>query len=287
MNIFLSLLYFITLTLSVDSKVIKPQKLYTKAPSSDNGLTGQDLSHNSINHVMSGISDPDFFLFLPDPAITTGKAVIICPGGAYNGVVYGHEGLEPAKWLNDLGIAAIVLRYRMPNRNYKIPLDDVHQMFRIVRKNASRWGINPHDVGIMGFSAGGHLASTAATKFTEDTRPNFAILLYPVITMDSTLTHVGSRNNLIGPEKNINLERLYSNELHITAQSPKSFIALSDDDRVVVSQNSTLYYNALKKENIPAELHIYPSGGHGWGWQEKFKHRDEFLNSLERWLKSN
>lgn len=287
MRYFLLVLFVIILKLSAEAKVVEPQKLYVKVPNSGNGLTAKDFSHDSISHIMAGIIEPDFFLFLPDKNIATGKIVIICPGGGYSCVAYGHEGLEAAQWLNNLGVAAVVLRYRMPNSNHNIPLNDVHEMFRVIRKNASEWGINPNDIGIMGFSAGGHLASTATTKFTENTRPNFAILLYPVITMNRAFTHIGSRNKLIGKDENSNLEQLYSSELHVTPQSPKTFIALSDNDRTVLPKNSIMYYNALKENNISTELHIYPSGGHGWGWKKEFKHREEFLSSLKRWLKDN
>lgn len=284
MRFFISILFLIILRLSVHAQ---PQKLYVKIPDNGNGFTSEEFSHDSIHHRMGGITDPDFFLFLPDKKISIGKIVIICPGGGYNYVAYGHEGLEPAKWLNNLGIAAVVLRYRTPNFNHKIPLNDVHKMFSVVRENASKWNINPNDVGIMGFSAGGHLASTATTKFSENTRPNFAILVYPVITMNRAFTHIGSRNALIGKDENSDLENLYSNELHVTQQSAKTFIALSDDDRAVLPKNSIMYYNALKENNISAELHIYPSGGHGWGWKKEFKYREEFLSSLKRWLKEN
>ena len=281
---FLTTFLLVTLKLSADAQA---HQLYVTIPDNGNGFTINDFSHDSIHHRMGGITKPDFFLFLPDKSISTGKAVIICPGGGYHYVAYGHEGLEPAKWLNSLGIAAIVLRYRTPNANHEIPLNDVHEMFRIIRKNASTWGINPNDIGIMGFSAGGHLASTATTKITENTRPNFAILIYPVISMNRKFTHMGSRNALIGKGENSRLEKLYSNELHVIPDSPKTFIALSDNDRAVDPKNSILYYNALKENHIPAELHIYPSGGHGWGWKKEFKYRDEFLSSLKRWLKEN
>lgn len=222
-------------------------------------------------------------VYLPEKTKANGQVVIVCPGGGYSGLAAGYEGADVAKFFVNNGIASMVLWYRMPNGHHEIPINDVHRTIEITRANASKWGINPNKLGVMGFSAGGHLASTAATQFTEATRPNFSILIYPVITMKGS-THGGSRTNLIGENPSAELIDKYSSELQVTAQTPPTFIALSDDDKPVPPCNSTRYYEALNAAGIPAELHIYPTGGHGWGFLETWIHKDEFRTSLLRWL---
>lgn len=208
--------------------------------------------------VLFNVTVPDYYVFLPERE----RAVVVCPGGGYGCVCYEREGLEVARWLGDHGIAALVLRYRMPNGHHEIPLEDVHEAIRIARRNAPSWGVDPHQVGVMGFSAGGHLASTASTHFDERTRPDFSILIYPVITMGERYTHMGSRENLLGKGYDAGLVERYSSERQVTPQTPPAFIALSDNDEVVPVRNSILYYDALKENGVPAELHVYPTGRH-------------------------
>ena len=179
-----------------------------------------------------------------------------------------------------------MLRYRMPNGHHDIPLHDARTAIALLRDHAAEWGIDPHQVGIMGFSAGGHLASTVSTHFENDSqRPDFSILVYPVITMDERYTHKVSREELIGRDAPIELVDRYSHEKQVSDRTPVTFLALSDDDGGVPPVNSTMYYEALKAHGVPAELHVYPSGGHGWGWLETFKYHDELRTSLDRWLK--
>lgn len=212
-------------------------------------------------------------------------AVVVCPGGAYGGLAIGHEGYRVAEWFAARGFAAVVLKYTMPHGNYDLPRRDVQQAIELVRANAAGWGVDPARVGVIGFSAGGHLASTAATHFTCDAnRPDFAVLVYPVITMDERFTHAGSRMNLLGEAPAEGLVAAFSNELRVTSGTPPTFIAFSDDDDGVPPVNGTLFYSALKAASVPGEIHIYPTGGHGWGWNETFKYKDEFRNSLARWL---
>ena len=287
MQKFTLLFALLALSLSARAQQPQPRPLYPDgAPANSNGLTAADTRHDTENFVMFNVSEPDYFLFLPEKSKATGQAVIVCPGGGYACVVYGYEGLDVARWLNEQGIAAVVLRYRMPNGHPDVPLSDVHQMIRTIRKNATEWNIDPQNVGIIGFSAGGHLAATAATHFDEETRPDFAILIYPVITMDEKVNHPGSRVNLIGPGNDPDLVKLYSNELQVTPQTPRTLIALSNDDSMVKPRNSTLFYDALNANGVPAELHIYPVGEHGWGWKKDFKYRKEFDTALARWLKN-
>jgi acetyl esterase/lipase len=225
-------------------------------------------------------------VFLPDAKKATGRAVVICPGGGYGFLAMDHEGYDWAPFFNREGIAAIVLKYRMPRGNCEVPVSDAEETMRLVRRNAKQWNINPQQVGIMGSSAGGHLASTIATHATGDAAPNFQILFYPVITMDPAFTHQGSHDNLLGEKPKKKLERLYSNELQVTRVTPRAFIALSDDDTLVLPINSANYYQECIRHDVPATVHVYPTGGHGWGYRESFDYHIELVLELKAWLQS-
>lgn len=225
-------------------------------------------------------------VFLPDAKKATGRAVVICPGGGYGFLAMDHEGYDWAPFFNREGIAAIVLKYRMPRGNCEVPVSDAEEAMRLVRRNAKQWNINPQQVGIMGSSAGGHLASTIATHATGDAAPNFQILFYPVITMDPAFTHQGSHDNLLGEKPKKKLERLYSNELQVTRVTPRAFIALSDDDTLVQPINSANYYQECIRHDVPATVHVYPTGGHGWGYRESFDYHIELVLELKAWLQS-
>lgn len=212
-----------------------------------------------------------------------GLSIVACPGGAYAMLAMNHEGLDMADWFNAQGITYAVLKYRMPHGHHDVPLSDVQEAIRIMHKNAAQWNIKK--VGIMGSSAGGHLASTAATHFTHDTRPDFQILFYPVITMDPTYTHMGSHDNLLGKPASKELETLYSNEKQVTAQTPPAFIMHSSDDTVVPVRNSIDYYTALTNKQVSATMHIYPTGNHGWGYQDRFIYKRQWTGELEKWLR--
>lgn len=229
---------------------------------------------------------PSIRVFLPNPDKATGRAVVCCPGGGYSHLATGHEGYDWAPYFNERGIALIVLKYRMPHANTDVPISDAQEALRVVRENAQKWHIDPKKVGIMGSSAGGHLASTVATHSDSLTVPAFQILFYPVVTFDYKYTHKGSRHGLIGEQAPQDLVDLYSNELQVTSKTPPAIMLLSDDDRVVPSQNSVNYYLALKKLGIKATMHIYPSGGHGWGCRENFKYHKEMLADLSAWLET-
>ena len=231
------------------------------------------------------IYQPSIRIFLPEGK-NTGRAVIICPGGAYYGLAYDHEGYAYADYFKHQGIALIVLKYRMPHGNHKVPMSDLCEAMRVVKSHTTEWGINPDDIGVMGFSAGGHLASTFATHYPAELKPAFQILIYPVISMDSDITHQGSRENLIGNQPDPQLVDYYSNENHVTDESPRAFIALSGDDSAVPPENSLRYYTALLRHKVPASLHIYPSGEHGWGYNESFRFKKAVHDELTDWLRS-
>jgi acetyl esterase/lipase len=211
-----------------------------------------------------------------------GQAIIACPGGGYAGIATTHEGHDMAAWFNTQGITYAVLHYRMPYGNHEIPLSDAHQAIRYMRKHADQWNIR--QLGIMGSSAGGHLASTAATHFDAETRPDFQILFYPVITMGE-YTHQGSKNLLLGKNPSEELVKLYSNELQVNEQTPPAFIMHSSDDKAVPVQNSINYCLAMCKYNVPVSMHFYPVGGHGWGYNESFPYKPQWKNEMEKWLK--
>lgn len=227
---------------------------------------------------------PSIRVFLPAKDKANGMAVVCCPGGGYSHLATDHEGYDWAPFFNERGFAFVVLKYRMPHGVTEVPISDAKEALRVVRENAEKWNINPAKVGIMGSSAGGHLASTIATHSDSLTAPAFQILFYPVITFDYAYTHKGSRHGLIGTDASEEQVKLYSNELQVTKTTPPAIMLLSDDDRVVPSQNSVNYYLSLKKKGIPATMHIYPSGGHGWGNRTSFKYNREMLADLSAWL---
>ena len=225
-------------------------------------------------------------VFLPREKMATGRAVVICPGGGYQTLAMDSEGRDWAPFFNNMGIAAIVLKYRMPNGDKQVPISDAEEAMKLVRRHAAEWRIKPNEVGIMGASAGGHLASVLATKATGDARPDFQILLYPVITMQPGLTHRGSRERFLGKYPSKADEREYSTDQQVTRSTPRAWIALSDDDRTVMPINGVNYYAELYRHDVPASLHVFPGGRHGWGRKQTFKYNLEMELELKAWLQS-
>lgn len=246
----------------------------------------------------SKVTNPRIDCYLADEAINTGTAVVVCPGGGYSVLAIGHEGRDIALWFNKMGISAFVLKYRLPSDEIMVdksvgPLQDVQEAIRTVRRNAVKWKINPEKIGVMGFSAGGHLASTASTHFNEkvytpiDTtsaRPDFSILIYPVVTMDTAFTHKGSRVNLIGENPTEEQVKRFSNELQVNAQTPPAFLVHSLDDRVVPVQNSINYALNMKANKVACELHIYPYGGHGYGLGRSERTESTWPEACKKWM---
>lgn len=225
-------------------------------------------------------------VYQPTTVKPTGRAVVICPGGGYQHLAMNHEGHDWAPFFNNLGITAVVLHYRMPHGDKEVPIEDAEAAIELVRQNAKRWHVNTNDVGIMGSSAGGHLASTIATHSKGNAKPNFQILFYPVITMDLGFTHKGSHDNFLGKGAKKKEEKLYSNDTQVTERTPRAWIALSDDDHTVPAANGFNYYFECYRHDVPASLHIYPSGGHGWGIRPSFMFHAEMLQELKSWLQS-
>jgi acetyl esterase/lipase len=221
---------------------------------------------------------PSLTIWLPPADKANGAAVVICPGGGYGGLAVGHEGKDVAAWLNSLGVAGFMLQYRhAPRYRHPAPLQDAQRAIRTARARAEEWKIDPKRIGILGFSAGGHLASTAGTHFDDGNaeakdpldrgscRPDFMVLVYPVISFTTKYTHAGSKNNLLGKNPDAKLVESLSNETQVTAKTPPTFLIHAGGDTGVPSENSVLFYMALRNAKVPAELHIYEKGGHGFG----------------------
>ncbi len=260
-------------------------------------------AENTVNNgivLISKITKPTLTVFLPPKEKANGTAVIICPGGGYSVVAFDYEGTDVAKKFTDMGVAAFVLKYRIPNPETMVdpsigPLQDAQQAIKIVRESAKQYNINPDKIGIMGFSAGGHLAATAGTHFnkpvianTSNTslRPNFMILIYPVISFADSLVHMGSRNQLIGKNPSPEKIKEYSNELQITRNTPPTFLVHASNDSGVKVQNSIGFYLGLVKNNVPAEMHIYETGGHGFGMKQKNKN-ELWMERCKNWMQNN
>lgn len=272
--------------------------LYTTVPNNKPVVDKETaITKDNVTRI-SKISNPTITVFRPQKP--NGKAVVICPGGGYAILAFDKEGTRVAEELNRWGITAFVLKNRLPDDSINIdkslaPLQDAQQAIRFVRNHSKDFGINKNQIGIMGFSAGGHLAATATTHFnfkadetstdTTSMRPDFAILIYPVISFDSTITHKGSRNNLIGVNATTDKANFFSNELQVTPGTPPSFLVHAGDDGAVPVQNSLRYYEACVKNKVPVELHLYPKGGHGFGMYNKTTD-DSWMERLKNWLNS-
>ena len=246
------------------------------------------------------ITKPTLTIYEAPNEKRTSAAVVICPGGGYSILAAGHEGTDVAKAFNNAGITAFVVRYRLPkdecmtNKSF-VPLMDAQQALYIARKNAKQYGIDSNKIGIMGFSAGGHLASTVGTHFNQpvrkeldgvNLRPDFMLLIYPVISFNDSIGHRGSRDNLIGKNPDKNLAHLFSNEKQVTAQTPPTFLVHASDDDGVNPENSIRFYEALLKNKVPAEMHLYEHGGHGFGLHNKTTEENWFQTCIN-WMKTN
>lgn len=250
--------------------------------------------------IISKISKPTLTVFLPPKNKANGTAVIICPGGGYWVVAASHEGTDVAKKFVEMGIAAFVLKYRIPNDAWMInreigPLQDAQQAIKMIRDNALEWNLNPARIGMMGFSAGGHLAATAGTHFNTcdipnesktSLRPDFMMLIYPVISFMPGISYAGSGEQILGKNPSLEKIKLYSNELQVTAQTPPAFLVHASNDDGVSPKNSLLFYEALLSKKIPAEIHIYQTGGHGFGMYIKGS-KEHWMDRCKNWMEIN
>ncbi len=271
-------------------------------PNSQETTEQETVEKGDITKVFQ-VKKPTLEIYLPTKRNVIDKAVVICPGGGYHLLAYDWEGTDIAKWLNSKGVAAFVLKYRLPESKslivpHEAPLQDVQRAMRWVRFHAKDYNINPQNIGIIGFSAGGHLASTLGTHYdalnkfkeqpidTVSARPDFMALVYPVITMKDDYTHKGSRNALLGKTPNETLIKQYSNELQVTENTPPTFLVHSTDDSAVPVENSLNFYKALKDKGVKAEMHIYPYGGHGYSLAINKGHLQTWTDRLYEWLLS-
>jgi len=293
-----SLLLLATLAATVAFGQEKPIPLYP------NGIPNSKpapatYKESIVNGGASKVTDPELTPYLPEKGKANGTAVIVCPGGGYVHLSMVKEGADIAKRFNSIGVTAFVLKYRLPSDSIMKdktigPLQDAQRAIQMVRERAAEWGINPAKVGIIGFSAGGHLASTAATHFDKvvienknntSVRPDFALLIYPVITFGD-LAHRGSQVALTGKDASPELINLYSNEKQVTANTPPCFLVQAEDDRTVPVQNSLMFYDALLKNHVKAEMHIYQAGGHGFGLNNKTT-KDDWFERCANFLVQN
>lgn len=255
----------------------------------------------SIGRVIREVHEPEMVAFFPSEAQRNGTSVVICPGGGYTILAWDWEGTKMAKWFNSFGVTAFVVKYRLPHWESEdcrdqVALMDAQRAMRIVRSRANDWQLDPTRVGVMGFSAGGHLASTLSTHFDYgdstatnpveqlSCRPDFSVLMYPVVTMDSTFAHMGSRRNLIGATPDAAAIEHFSNEKQITAETPPAILIHADDDKAVLPENSVEYYLGLRKHNILASLHIFQGGGHGFSMAEGMGNTENWPLLVKGWM---
>ena len=251
--------------------------------------------------LITTVQDPDIAVYLPNKRQATGQAMLICPGGGYAHLAYDWEGVNIAKWLNSKGIAAIVLKYRLPasesvDVSHDAPLQDAQRAMKLIRHHAEKWNIERDKVGVIGFSAGGHLASTLGTQYDRQVlqprdsidllsaRPDFMALIYPVITMKQEFTNQGSRDRLLGENPEEKLVTQFSGETQVGMNTPPAFLLHASDDTVVSVENSLLFYEALRKNNIYSELHVYPYGGHGFSLAVGIGYLGTWPDRLHDWL---
>jgi acetyl esterase/lipase len=293
----LAMIEMLTAAIALPQTVIP---LYQSVPNSKPSPNKEESVTTDGILRISKVSQPTVTMYTPQVPNARHSAIIICPGGGYTRLAASHEGSDVAKIFNDWGITAFVLKYRLPDDSIMVdrsigPLQDAQRAIQLVRENAGKWNIDPARIGIMGFSAGGHLAATASTHFDKPVienpnhvslRPDFSVLLYAVISFTDSLAHMGSRTNLVGKDPSEQKIKEYSNELQVTAQTPPAFLVHAEDDKTVKVENSIRYYLSLVKNNVPGELHVYPKGGHGFGMNNKTT-SDQWMERLRNWLLGN
>lgn len=296
---YLSLAVVLAASINIHAQTVIP--LYKgKVPNSIKHSEQEVKNVNDAGQIRySKVTQPTLEIHLPEAGKANGTAIVIIPGGGYGIVSYTNEGTDIAREFNKMGIAAFILKYRLPSDKIMAdktigPLQDAQQAIKTVRMRAKEWGVDTAKVGIIGFSAGGHLASTAGTHFTKSVidnkekinlRPDFMILMYPVISLTEELMHKGSRDNLIGSNPSIQLTSLYSNNTQVTEKTPPTILIHAGDDKTVKVENSLRFYESLLKCGVPAEMHIYPKGGHGFGVNNRTT-PDKWTERVENWLKS-
>jgi acetyl esterase/lipase len=297
--------YFLTIIFMTASTVLLAQKEFSiyegPVPNALPCNKEEVVSKNATGKiVIANVTSPTVMVFNPVKQDANKTAIIVCPGGGYARLASGHEGNEVAEAFNKIGVTVFVLKYRLPfdscmTNKEIVPLQDLQQTIKLVRDRAAGFDINPAMLGVIGFSAGGHLVSTGITKFSESyientsntsLRPDFAILGYPVISMDSAICHKGSRDNLLGKKAADAKLNLFSSDMQVTAQTPPTFLVHASDDKSVPVENSIRFYQALIKNKVNAELHIYQNGGHGFGLHNATT-TDAWFERATTWMRVN
>ncbi len=295
------MLFFLTFSAIAQDTIVSlwDKKIPNYTPSGEKEIRKE----NDRRVAYSLVQNPIIEVYLPSKGSATGKAMLIFPGGGYHHLAYDWEGTDFAKFLNSKGIAGIVVKYRLPNSkslidSYNVPLQDAQRAIRMVRANAEIWNIKSDKVGVVGFSAGGHLASTLGTHFNEQVysaqdeidelkaRPDYMALIYPVISMQDNITHDGSKKALIGENPTDDLRNHFSNELQVKTNTPPTFLLHATDDTTVVVENSLLFYLALRENKIPVEMHIFPSGGHGFALANSNEILKNWSHQLYNWIEN-
>jgi acetyl esterase/lipase len=299
MKTLLTALTLLTMVSVASAQEQKPVKLYPKGvPNSKKAPAGTYIE-KFTGARLAKVSQPELIPYLPEKGKANGAAIVICPGGGYSILSMENEGHSIARKFNEIGVTAFILKYRLPSDSIMIdktigPLQDAQRAIQMVRQGAKEWGINPAKVGIIGFSAGGHLASTAITHFDKvvienkdnvNLRPDFGVLIYPVVSF-TELAHKGSRTNLLGLTPTPEMVDLYSNEKQVTANTPPTFLVHAEDDKTVQVLNSVVFYEAMVKNKVKGELHLYQAGGHGFGLNNKTT-KDEWFERCKNWMDAN
>ncbi|CAM3985466.1 alpha/beta hydrolase [Mucilaginibacter galii] len=276
-----------------------PINLYPKGVPNSKNVPAGTYVEKTVNTRASKVSLPTLIPFFPEKGKANGTAIVICPGGGYSFLSMENEGYAIARKFSEIGVTAFILKYRLPSDSIMVdktigPLQDAQRAVQLVRQRAKEWGINADRVGIIGFSAGGHLASTAITHFDKpvienkdnvNLRPDFAVLMYPVISFGE-LAHKGSKDNLVGKTPTPEMVDLYSNEKQVTANTPPTFLVHAEDDRTVPVMNSVVFYEAMVKNKVKGELHLYQAGGHGFGLNNKTT-KDDWFERCKNWMDAN
>ncbi|MEN8194866.1 MAG: alpha/beta hydrolase, partial [Bacteroidota bacterium] len=298
--IWINILFFLTMNIQAQDYTISLWDDYM--PNFQEVGESDILDNESEIESYQLITEPNISVYLPAKKNSTGQAVLIIPGGGYNVVVHKWEGSDVAKWLNGNGITAIVLKYRLPHAKsniigYKSPLLDASRAMKIIRANSDKWRIDKNNIGVMGFSAGGHLASTLGTHYDRDgsdfedsistisSRPDFMVLVYPVITMSEEYVHEGSRYFLLGENQTDELKHYYSNEKHVTPDTPPTFLIHSSDDESVDVENSLSFYKALRAKSINTAMHIFQHGEHGFSLANEQGSLESWKSLCIKWLR--
>jgi acetyl esterase/lipase len=291
--------FILTIAATIAYGQEKPMPLYPKGIPNSKPTPATYVEKTDQSNWITGVSVPTLTAYLPEKGKANGAAIVVCPGGAYAGLANAHEGMAICQEFNKIGVTAFLLKYRLPSDEIMVdrsigPLQDAQMAILTVRKNAKEWGVDPARIGIIGFSAGGHLASTEGTHFDKPVienkenislRPDFMILLYPVISFGEQ-AHVGSRENLVGKTPSAAQVDLYSNEKQITANTPPTFLVHAEDDNVVPVQNSLMFYDGLLKNKVKAEMHLFQEGGHGFGLNNS-KNKGKWFDWATNWLYEN